>query len=151
LKTSNLHQTLYLLTATLLITHEIDSAYQQEWNLFGLAGGLQAFLALNFVLVIVLLLGYRWLLTGALLGRLLSPLVALGGLFAVGAHAFFLMTGHSEFREPASLVLLGAILLTSLLQLRVSVGEVRGVRPPAAPRVTLPNVNDEPTLPISGA
>jgi hypothetical protein len=36
-----------LLNLALLITHEIDSAFWKEWNLFGLPGGVQEFLALK--------------------------------------------------------------------------------------------------------
>jgi uncharacterized membrane protein len=42
-------QTLFLLNAAMLITHEIDSAYWKWRELFGLPGGLQLFLVLNLV------------------------------------------------------------------------------------------------------
>ena len=50
---------LYLLGATVLITHEIDSAYWHEWKLFGIPGGIQAFVDLNLVLVILILYGHQ--------------------------------------------------------------------------------------------
>jgi len=52
-------ENLYLLNLSLLITHEIDSAFWKEWELFRLPGGIQLFLLLNFVLVILYLLGHQ--------------------------------------------------------------------------------------------
>ena len=43
---------LYLLNAAVLITHEIDSAYWHEWDLFGIPGGIQFFLVLKRSMVI---------------------------------------------------------------------------------------------------
>jgi hypothetical protein len=126
---SSLHQHLYLLTAALLVTHEIDSAYWKEWNLFGLPGGIDLFLLLNFALVVVALLGFRWLLEGRAIGRILSIVVALAGIFAFGIYGFFLVTGHPEFREPTSIALLVLILIASIIQLRVAYRDFRGPRP----------------------
>lgn len=42
---------LYILTITLLVAHQIDSAYWHEWNLFGIPGGIQVFVLLNLPLV----------------------------------------------------------------------------------------------------
>ena len=50
---------LYLLNCALLFSHEIDSAYWQEWDLFGLPGGIQLFLVLNLLLLVVALYGFK--------------------------------------------------------------------------------------------
>jgi len=50
---------LYILNFALLFTHEIDSAFWQEWKLFGIPGGIQVFLVLNFLLLLVALWGFR--------------------------------------------------------------------------------------------
>jgi hypothetical protein len=39
---------LYMLNLALLATHEIDSAYWHEWEMFHLPGGVQGFLAAGF-------------------------------------------------------------------------------------------------------
>lgn len=107
---------LYLLNAALLMTHEIDSAYWQEWNLFGIPGGIQVFLVLNFVLVLLVLFGLQQLLQGKRAGYIFSLLLAAAGVFAFSIHSFFLLMGHPEFRLPISLVILGVTLLVSLIQ-----------------------------------
>lgn len=50
---------LYLLNSALLFTHEIDSAFWREWDLFGMSGGIQGFLVANFLLLLVALYGFK--------------------------------------------------------------------------------------------
>ncbi len=107
---------LYLLNAAVLITHEIDSAYWHEWDLFGIPSGIQVFLGLNLLIVLLILYGYQALLIGRGAGLFFSWLLAAGGLFAAGAHSFFLARGNEAFTLPASLGLLGATLVLSLGQ-----------------------------------
>lgn len=107
---------LYLLNFALLFTHEIDSAYWKEWELFGIPGGIQMFLVLNFLLLLVALIGFRQVLLGERYGNLFSPFLAASGAFAFSIHSYFILNGHREFTLPASLVLLVLILLVSLVQ-----------------------------------
>jgi hypothetical protein len=107
---------LYLLNAAVLITHEIDSAYWHEWELFGIPGGIQAFLVLNFLLVIMVLYGLQALVTGRSSGIIFSWVLVAGGFFAVVIHTYFILKGSEAFRLPASLALLLATLVLSLAQ-----------------------------------
>ena len=107
---------LYLLNAAVLITHEIDSAFEKEWELFGLPGGVQLFLVLNFGLVVLILYGLYALARRRTSGRVLSWLLVAGGLFAVAAHSYFLARGNQSFRSPISLALLAATLVLSVAQ-----------------------------------
>lgn len=110
---------LYLLNAAVLITHEIDSAYWHEWTLFGIPGGIQAFLVLNLLLVVVLLYGHQALVLGRPVGVVLAWVLAGGGIFAALIHGYFLAAGSGAFRSPVSLALLAATLLLSLAQAAV--------------------------------
>jgi hypothetical protein len=107
---------LYLLNASVLITHEIDSAYWQEWELFGLPGGIQLFLVLNFLVVLLILFGQQALAQGKAAGIVMSWVLVAGGLFAAGIHAYFILAGDLTFRQPVSISLLGATFVLSLLQ-----------------------------------
>jgi uncharacterized protein DUF6713 len=107
---------LYLLNAVVLITHEIDSAYWHEWELFGMPGGLQLFLVLNLLLVTVVLYGHQALALGRPSGVVISWMLVAGGLLAVGIHGYFLLQGSQAFRLPASLALLAATFVLSLGQ-----------------------------------
>lgn len=107
---------LYLLNAAVLITHEIDSAYWHEWELFGIPGGIQVFLGLNLVLVVVVLYGHQALAVWSFMGWVISWMLVAGGLIAVVVHTYFLVDGDQAFRLPASIVLLAATFFLSLMQ-----------------------------------
>ncbi len=107
---------LYLVNATLLVAHEVDSAYWREWTLFHIPGGIQAFVVLNLVLIGVVLYGLQAVTLERASGIAFSWLVAAGGLFAVVVHSWFLVQGNPAFREPVSLVLLALVLVLSLSQ-----------------------------------
>ncbi len=107
---------LYIINATLLIVHEIDSAYWREWELFGLRGGLEGFLALHLPLVFVILWGLLQTARHTVPGAVLSLVLAAGGLFAFGIHTFFLRRGHPQFRLWLSRAILTGTLIVSILQ-----------------------------------
>lgn len=110
---------LYLANASVLITHEIDSAYWHEWKLFGLPGDIQTFLVLNLILVLVVLVGLKRVVTWQRGAKGFSYLLAGAGVFAFSIHSFFLLKGHPEFRLPVSMGLLAASLALSIAQLTV--------------------------------
>lgn len=114
---------LYILNAALLITHEIDSAYWEEWDLFGIPGGIQVFLVLNFLLVLVLLIGQTKVTSGQPAGRIYALISAAGGVFAFTIHTYFLTTGRPEFNLPVSIGLLVVTLFVSLALGWVVVGK----------------------------
>ncbi len=105
---------LYVVTLALLATHEIDSAYWHEWKMFGLPGGIQLFLFLNFVLLLVFLYGLTRLVESPRAGAPFALALAVAGVLAFGLHAWFLGHGRLEFCLPTSLAILGATLLASI-------------------------------------
>ena len=107
---------LYLLNASVLITHEIDSAYWHEWELFGIPGGIQLFLILNLLLVFFVFYGHQSLIQGRRSGLVFSWLLVMGGLIAVTIHSYYLLQDSEAFRLPVSLGLLIATLFLSLAQ-----------------------------------
>lgn len=107
----------YLVNATLLIVHEIDSAYWKEWELFRLPGGIGFFLLLHVPLVGLILWGLAELMLQSTAGLIMSLVLVAGGLFAFCAHMIFIKLGREQFKTPASIILLVATLLASLTQL----------------------------------
>lgn len=108
---------LYTLNLAILITHEIDSAFWKEWQLFGLPGGIQLFLVLNFLLIFLFLFGLERVIGRTKSARLYSYGLSLAGIFAFVIHIMFLMLGHEEFKMPVSLMILTAALVVSLSQI----------------------------------
>lgn len=107
---------LYLINGALLITHEIDSGYWNEWELLHLPGGVQFFLVLNFGLVLLVLFGLAALVQQRRSGLWFSVGLAGAGLLAFVIHGAFLLRGHPEFRLPTSVAILGGSLIVSLIQ-----------------------------------
>jgi hypothetical protein len=104
----------YILTITLLVAHQIDSAYWHEWNLFGIPGGIQVFVLLNLPLVLFFLVGLAKVATGVQKGGWYSLTLALVGTATFLIHLGFAWRQHPEFGTPASWAILCGTLLASL-------------------------------------
>ena len=107
---------LYLINATLLINHEIDSAYWKEWELFRVPGGIGFFLLLHLPAVFLVLWGLLAVVDQTRAGLVMSLVLAGVGVFAFGIHTYFIKKGHPEFRTWVSQGILVATLLVSLAQ-----------------------------------
>ncbi len=108
---------LYMLNLALLATHEIDSAYWHEWEMFHLPGGVQGFLVLNLLLLLIFIVGVERIVRAAPGARTFSYLLAGAGIFAAVVHAGFIAAGLPQFRNMVSLGLLIAIFLVSIAQI----------------------------------
>ena len=111
---------IYLINSVLLINHEIDSAYWEEWDLFKLRGGVTGFLLMHLPLTFLILYGLILVFQRSWSGLIFSLLLGLGGLFAFIIHLVFIKKGRSEFRTPISLSILVATLVTSLVQMVIT-------------------------------
>jgi hypothetical protein len=115
------HENIYAMNFALLFMHEIDSAYWQEWNLFGIPGGIQLFLLINLAMFLAAMYGYNRLLLGKYSGYILSYILSAAGIFAFSMHSYFIVTGHPEFTLPASEILLVVIFIVSFIQIIIGV------------------------------
>ena len=112
---------IYLINATLLITHEIDSAYWEEWRLFGIPGGINTFLLLHLPILFFVLYGLILIYENTLAGLIFSFIVAISGIFAFSIHTYFMQQGRDEFKTTISRLILFSTLIISILQLVITV------------------------------
>jgi hypothetical protein len=112
---------LYLVNSVLLINHEIDSAYWNEWKLFRLRGGITGFLIIHFPLLFIILYGLVEVYKQSLTGLVLSVILSAGGIFAFSIHLYFIRKGNPEFSLPLSRIILITTLMVSLAQMAVTV------------------------------
>lgn len=110
---------LYMANLALVATHEIDSAYWHEWDLFSLPGGIQLFLIVNLALIWVLIFGFSRVVVWSRGARLFSYVLSGAGIFAFLIHMIFIVLGYSQFLAPVSIGLLIAILIVSVAQVLV--------------------------------
>jgi hypothetical protein len=106
----------YILNAAIIITHEIDSAYWKEWELFGMPGGPGFFVLIHVPLVSAILFGLVELSKGSETGIIISLLLSLVGIGGFIIHSYFLRKGRKEFSTPASLAILFGMLVFSVVQ-----------------------------------
>ncbi len=106
----------FLLNATVLITHQIDAAYWHEWNLFRIPGGNQVNLLLNLPIIALVLLAFAEVVRNGRRQRQAHGLLIFLGLLTVVLHSLFFALGHDEFGQPMSLLLLAATALLSVIQ-----------------------------------
>lgn len=107
----------YLTNLILLIVHEIDSAYWQEWNLFKLPGEITGFLLMHIPILFLVLYGLVVVFQQVPSGLLFSFFLSASGILAFILHIIFLTKGRKEFKIPVSIILLIMILIVSLSQL----------------------------------
>jgi len=112
---------IYLLNAVVLIVHEIDSAYQKEWELFRLPGGVTGFLLLHFPLLLFVLYGLVMVREGTTTGLIFSLVLAAGGVFAFCIHSWFISRGRDEFTSAISRTILYLTLVLSLIQAALTI------------------------------
>ena len=116
-----------MVNAVLLITHEIDSAYWKEWELFKLRGGVAGFLLLHLPLVFLVMWGSILVFQQSFAGLIMSLILSLAGIFAFIIHTIFIRKGRIEFNVPISLFLLIATLFISLVQVTCTIYLISGV------------------------
>jgi len=125
--------TLYVVQLSLLATHQVDAAYWHEWDVFGVPGGITFFLVFNAVAMLALALGLVIVASGDPRGRACVLACAGIGLVTCAIHAVFLALDPVAFWAPASLAVLGAILVTAGAQIVVRRGPIL-LSEPGAPQ-----------------
>jgi drug/metabolite transporter (DMT)-like permease len=107
------HLLAYLVNASLVLCHEIDSAYWQEWRLFHLPGGSAGFVAMHLLVVPIILVGLVMVARGSEQSRWWSILIGVAGAAGCAAHLTFLARGETSFSTPFSIGLIVAFGLSS--------------------------------------
>ncbi len=113
----------YIIVLTLLINHEIDSAYWNEWKLFNpqSKGGIDGFLWIHLPLWVISLWGLIEVYTHTKTGQIISLTLSIIGIGCFFIHRFFIKKGNKEFTTLVSQVHLWAILLVSLNLCAISI------------------------------
>ena len=108
---------LYIIVFTLLIVHEIDSAFWKEWELFHLPGGIQLFDVIHIVLLPIFIIGYGVLVSNTDKGIKFSLLLGVLGILAFVIHSIFMSIGFDQFKIPVSILIIALLGITSVYQL----------------------------------
>lgn len=114
---------IYLINATILINHEIDSAYWQEWKLIDTndKNGINGFLILHFPMILAILLGLVFVYDNKFTGLIFSLILSAGGLFAFFFHFYHLRKGKPEFNTILSKGLIISTFVISIIQIILTI------------------------------
>jgi len=117
---------IYLFNSVILINHEIDSAYWQEWKLFSSDEkvDIKGFLIVHFPLLFAVLFGLILVDKELIAGYVISLLVAAGGIFAFFFHFYHLLKGRKEFNNWLSKLILLLTLPASVFQMIITILEI---------------------------
>ena len=109
--------TLYVVVFTLLIVHEIDSAFWNEWEMFNLPGGIQLFNIIHIIVLPVFIIGYGLLIKNNKKGLIFSFLLGCLGILAFIIHSVFISIGYNQFKTPVSIAIIVLLGITSVYML----------------------------------
>lgn len=81
---------LYILNATLLLLHEIESAYEKEWEILKLPGGITGFLLLHIPIIIFLFYGAIEIEKTSTIGLTFGIIMGIAGIIPFLVHKIFI-------------------------------------------------------------
>lgn len=113
----------YLINSVILLNHEIDSAYWQEWKLFfpNDTSDVKGFLIIHFPMIFAILFGLILIDRGLTAGYVISLIVAAGGIFAFFFHFYHLRKGRKEFNNWLSKLILILTFPVSIVQIVLTI------------------------------
>lgn len=116
----------YLVNSVILINHEIDSAYWQEWKLLNPKDekGINGFLILHIPMLFAVLIGLVFVYDYKFAGYIISLILSACGIYAFIFHFYHLMKGRQEFNTAISKGLLVSTLIISMFQIILTVKQM---------------------------
>ena len=76
----------YILNATLLLLHEIESGYEKEWEILKLPGKITGFLIIHIPIILIIFYGLIELIDQTNIGLILAFVLGVGGLIPFVVH-----------------------------------------------------------------
>jgi hypothetical protein len=80
---------LFAVNATLLLLHEIESAYEKEWEILKLQGGITGFLILHIPIILLLFYGLLEIEKQSHIGLFLGIITGFSGIIPFLVHKIF--------------------------------------------------------------
>ena len=77
---------LYIINATLLLLHEIESAYEKEWEILKLPGKITGFLLLHIPIIILIFYGLIEIDNNSTIGLIFGIVTGIGGIIPFIVH-----------------------------------------------------------------
>jgi hypothetical protein len=109
----------FILNATILLLHEIESSYEREWEILKLPGKITGFLLLHIPIIILLFYGALEIERQSHIGLLLGIITGIGGLIPFLVHKV-LVVRKGKFNLQISNALIFMNIITGVITLVLS-------------------------------
>lgn len=80
---------IYIMNNTLLLLHEIESAYEKEWEILKLPGEITGFILMHVPIILFFFYGLLEIERGTKAGLVIGLICGLGGIIPVVVHKLF--------------------------------------------------------------
>ena len=96
---------LYVVNATLLLLHEIESAYEKDWEILRLPGGISGFLLMHIPIIIFLFYGLIEIQKHSIAGGIIAIVIGVGGTLPLIVHKLIVRKKKKFNRLTSNLIL----------------------------------------------
>ena len=111
---------LYIANATLLLLHEIESAYEKEWELLKLPGKITGFLLFHVPIIILIFYGLIEIEKVSVIGLIFGVIMGIGGIVPFIVHKIIVKKTESFSRLISNAIIyLNVLFGVSLLFLSI--------------------------------
>ncbi len=111
---------LYIVNATLLLLHEIESGYEKEWEILKLPGKITGFLLLHIPIIILLFYGLIEIERNSTIGLIFGIILGIGGVIPSIVHKILFKT-PDQFNLPISNAIMYLNILSGISLLFLSI------------------------------
>ena len=101
---------LYILNATLLLLHEIESAYEKEWEILKLPGKITGFLLFHIPIIISIFYGLIEIEKNSTIGLIFGIIMGIGGVIPYLVHKIIVRRA-----EHFNLIISNAIIYSNII------------------------------------
>jgi hypothetical protein len=109
----------YILNSILLVLHEIESAYEKEWEILHIPGRISFFLLLHIPILLIMFYGLIFVIQESLYGFFISIVLGVGGLIPFFVHKVFKNKKDAFNRSVSNILIFGNIITGLLLLITV--------------------------------
>jgi len=109
----------YILNATLLLLHEIESAYEKEWEILKIPGRITVFLILHIPIILLIFYGLLEIEKQSAQGLRLGIIMGIAGVIPFLVHKLFVKR-KDRFNLPISNIIIYSNILTGIVTIILS-------------------------------
>ncbi|MFH0818852.1 MAG: DUF6713 family protein [Patescibacteria group bacterium] len=111
---------IFIFNAILLILHEIESAYEKEWEILKLPGKLTGFILLHIPILFLIFYGLLEIEKQTQVGNVIGIILGIGGIIPFLVHRIF-FNRKDHFHSVISNILIYANIVTGIIVIILSI------------------------------